>query len=54
MPTTIWIIKVSSVTEIIISQTNIPAIVPADICYLGWQDSIHKLTILVEHDIKDQ
>lgn len=54
MPTTIWINKVSAGAEIKISQTNIPAAIPVDMCYLGWQDSIDKLTRLVEPDIKDQ
>lgn len=53
MITTIKLTVVSCGTEIHIEQTNVPAIIPAELCYLGWQDSLDKLMKLVEPDIPD-
>jgi uncharacterized protein YndB with AHSA1/START domain len=39
--------------EIKISQTGIPPQIPADMCYMGWQDSLEKLKRLVEPNIPD-
>ncbi len=54
MTTSVWIKKNLAGTDLKIMQENIPAVIPADMCYLGWQDSIDKLTKLVEPDIQDQ
>jgi uncharacterized protein YndB with AHSA1/START domain len=35
-------------TELSILQENIPAPIPADFCYLGWQESLQQLAALVE------
>ncbi len=51
--TSVWIKKVTSGTELKIVQENIPAAIPADMCYLGWQDSLDKLKKLVEPEIQD-
>ena len=40
-------------TEIIIQQDGIPDAIPAEMCYLGWQESLEKLTKLVEPEIPD-
>ena len=40
-------------TEIKIQQEGIPAAIPAEMCYLGWQESLDKLTKLVEPEIPD-
>ena len=40
-------------TEMKIEQTGIPDAIPAEMCYLGWQDSLDKLTRLVEPEIPD-
>ena len=40
-------------TEIKIQQDGIPAAIPAEMCYLGWQESLEKLTKLVEPEIPD-
>ncbi len=40
-------------TEIKIEQTGIPAAIPAEMCYLGWQESLEKLAKLVEPEIPD-
>lgn len=38
-------------TEIHIVQENIPSVIPAELCYLGWQESLTKLAQLVEPEI---
>ncbi len=53
MITSVWLKKVSCGTEIKILQENIPAVIPAEMCYLGWQDSLEKLKKLVEPEIPD-
>lgn len=53
MTTSIWLKKVSVGTEIKILQENIPAMIPAEMCYLGWQESLAKLAKLVEPEIPD-
>jgi uncharacterized protein YndB with AHSA1/START domain len=53
MMTTVWLRKVSVGTEIKILQENIPAVIPAEMCYLGWQESLEKLAKLVEPEIPD-
>ncbi len=53
MTTTVEFRKVTAGTEIKIFQENIPAVIPADMCYLGWQDSLEKLMKLVEPEIPD-
>lgn len=53
MPTTVWLRKVSVGTEIKILQENIPALIPVEMCYLGWQESLEKLAKLVEPNIPD-
>jgi uncharacterized protein YndB with AHSA1/START domain len=39
-------------TELNIIQENIPSVIPTEMCYLGWQESLAKLANLVEPDIK--
>ncbi|MEO6883674.1 MAG: SRPBCC family protein [Bacteroidia bacterium] len=53
MITSVWLKKVLVGTEIKIVQENIPIIIPTEMCYLGWQESIEKLTKLVEPVILD-
>jgi uncharacterized protein YndB with AHSA1/START domain len=38
-------------TEIHIEQTGIPELIPAEMCYLGWQECLAQLANLVEPDI---
>jgi uncharacterized protein YndB with AHSA1/START domain len=40
--------EVSCGTEIDITQEGIPDIIPVEMCYLGWQDSLRQLADLVE------
>ena len=51
--TSVWLNRVSCGTELKILQEGIPAAIPAEMCYLGWQDSLDKLTRLVEPVIPD-
>lgn len=53
MITTVSFHKVSVGTEIKISQEGIPAMIPVEMCYLGWQESLEKLAKLVEPVIPD-
>lgn len=53
MITTVELKKVLVGTEIKILQENIPAVIPAEMCYLGWQESLEKLAKLVEPEIPD-
>ena len=54
MTTTITFTKVSVGTELNIVQEGVPAVIPPDACYLGWQESLSLLKKLVEPDIPDQ
>jgi uncharacterized protein YndB with AHSA1/START domain len=42
---------VSCGTELNIVQEGIPAVIPVEMCYLGWQESLQQLAHLVEPDI---
>ena len=53
MITTVWLKKVMVGTEIKIIQEGIPSAIPAEMCYLGWQESLEKLAKLVEPEIPD-
>ena len=53
MTTSIWLKKVMVGTEIKILQEGIPPQIPAEMCYLGWQESLEKLAKLVEPEIPD-
>ena len=52
MITTITIKQVSVGVELNVVQEGIPEAIPAEACYLGWQDSLTLLTQLVEPEIK--
>ena len=54
MRTTTTLTKVSVGTEVNIVQENIPAAIPPEACYLGWQESLELLAKLVEPEIPDQ
>jgi uncharacterized protein YndB with AHSA1/START domain len=51
MQTTVSLRKVSCGTEVNIVQEGIPEAIPAEACYLGWQESLSLLTQLVEAEI---
>ena len=50
---TIQFKQVSCGTEISITQEGVPDIIPAEACYLGWQESLVLLAKLVEAEIPD-
>ena len=54
MQTTITLQQVSVGTELTIVQEGVPAVIPAEACYLGWQESLMLLAKLVEPEIPDQ
>jgi uncharacterized protein YndB with AHSA1/START domain len=51
--TTINLNKVSCGTELNVLQEGLPAAIPAEACYLGWQESLILLAKLVEAEIPD-
>ena len=51
MQTTIVLRKVMVGTEIEIVQEGIPAVIPTEACYLGWQESLTLLAQLVQPEI---
>jgi len=53
MQTTISLKKVSVGTEVEIIQEGIPAMIPSEAFYLGWQESLTLLAQLVEVEIPD-
>ena len=53
MQTTITLKKVFCGTEMTIQQSGIPDVIPAEACYLGWQESLVLLAKLVEPEIPD-
>ena len=51
MQTTVTLKKVSCGTELNVVQEGVPEIIPAEACYVGWQESLNLLAILVEPEI---
>ncbi|MDD2699766.1 MAG: SRPBCC family protein [Sideroxydans sp.] len=51
MKTTVTLTPVSCGTEINIVQEGIPEMIPLEMCYLGWQESLAQLANLVEPEI---
>jgi uncharacterized protein YndB with AHSA1/START domain len=51
MQVTVNLTKVSCGTEVSIVQEGIPSVIPTEMCYLGWQESLTLLTQLVEPEI---
>ncbi|HEY5970852.1 MAG TPA: SRPBCC family protein [Pseudoxanthomonas sp.] len=51
MQTTITVKQVSCGTELHVVQEGLPDVIPVEQCYLGWQESLSLLTLLVEADI---
>lgn len=54
MITTVRLKKVSCGTDVDITQEGIPEMIPVEACYLGWQESLAQLALLVEPEIPDQ
>jgi uncharacterized protein YndB with AHSA1/START domain len=53
METTVSLRQVSCGTEVNIVQEGIPEVIPVEMCYLGWQESLEQLVKLVEPVIPD-
>ena len=53
MNVTISLTKVFCGTELNVTQEGVPDIIPAEACYLGWQESLALLAKLVEAEIPD-
>ena len=53
MVTTVNLREVSCGTELNVVQEGIPDVIPTEMCYLGWQDSLDHLARLVEPEIPD-
>lgn len=51
---TIELKQVSCGTELNITQAGVPAVIPTEACYMGWQESLILLAKLVEAEIPDQ
>jgi uncharacterized protein YndB with AHSA1/START domain len=54
MKVTITFKKVLVGTEVNITQEGVPDVIPAEACYLGWQESLILLAQLVDPEIPDQ
>ncbi len=53
MITNVTIKKVSCGSDVTIVQERVPDVIPPEMCYLGWQDSLDQLAKLAEPDIPD-
>jgi uncharacterized protein YndB with AHSA1/START domain len=53
METTVSLQEVSTGTELNVVQTGIPEPIPLEACYLGWQESLALLALLVETEIRE-
>ena len=51
--TTVTLKKVSCGTELNVVQEGVPEVIPAEACYVGWQESLNLLTKLIEPEIPD-
>lgn len=53
MTTTVTLTPVSCGTDVAIVQEGVPEVIPVEMCYLGWQESLAQLAHLVEPEIPD-
>ncbi len=53
MQTTVVLKAVSCGTDVDIVQEGIPSVIPTEMCYLGWQESLAQLAKLVEPEIRE-
>ena len=51
MTVTVVLKKVLCGTDISITQEGVPDVIPPEMCYLGWQESLEQLAMLVEPEI---
>ncbi len=53
MQVTVTFKKVSCGTELTVVQEGVPDVIPAEQCYLGWQESLAQLAKLADPEIRD-
>jgi uncharacterized protein YndB with AHSA1/START domain len=53
MITSVWLKEVMGGTDLKVIQEGIPDVIPSEMCYMGWQESLEKLAKLVEPEIPD-
>ncbi len=53
METTVTLKEVACGTELNVVQEGVPEVIPPEMCYLGWQESLAQLAKLVEPEITD-
>ena len=53
MAVTVQLREVMGLTELKVTQAGIPDMIPVEMCYMGWQDSLDQLKALVEPEIPD-
>jgi uncharacterized protein YndB with AHSA1/START domain len=53
MRTTVTLRAVAAGTDLTVVQENIPAMIPVESCYLGWQQSLQLLALLVEAQVPE-
>jgi uncharacterized protein YndB with AHSA1/START domain len=53
MQVTVTFRKVSCGTELSVVQEGVPDVIPAEQCYLGWQESLAQLANLADPEIRD-
>ena len=53
MQVTVTLEKVACGTELTVVQEGLPDVIPAEACYLGWQESLMQLANLVDPEIPD-
>jgi uncharacterized protein YndB with AHSA1/START domain len=51
MEVTVVLEQVACGTDVKIEQSGIPSVIPVEMCYLGWQESLEQLVKLVEPEI---
>ena len=54
MQVTVILKEVSVGTEVNITQAGVPDVIPAEACYLGWQDSLTQLANLVDIELPEE
>ncbi|HPF39115.1 MAG TPA: SRPBCC family protein [Phycisphaerae bacterium] len=54
MQVTISLRDVLCGTDLEITQEGVPAVIPAEMCYLGWQESLAMLKLLVEAEVPSE
>lgn len=54
MQVTVLLKEVSVGTEVNVTQAGVPDVIPAEACYLGWQDSLTQLANLVDIELPEE